>query len=313
MSIIEVWRSREYVGEDETNYIATKVLAVEWVVEGDHTAIDAAETTAWSDTFTINSHKMYSRKVHIIHNSKEFPGCDLMTVTYMSDYNPAKYPYQAATMEIMSNSRRRRLRQDLSDTPKMIEGDDFTATDVLYKVVRGTNEVPVPATRVLVRSALRRSSLSWPTEIAFIGKVNNATTAHILNAAAGELMMWDVRIPQWYLYREDTGRARAEYVPVEYEFRFIVGGWDEQLKVQKYYRRAVYLPVYATEADMIAATPNYVLRDDPTSTTQNAALALKRSYIKIVPETSGFPANDRVIGAEADFSTINGWLGWVSG
>lgn len=305
MAITELRSSRRYVGTDEHDFITVRdciCLLSE---------LDAAEAAIWTATDTFNEHTTYPLKVEVVPKPKAWPGYSWFRVTLGPQYNPSRYPIGKATMEIRSNSQRRRLKKDLTSPTKLpIEGpgNGAAGVDEIWKITRGTNVVPEPSTIVIVKTAYTQASLVWATLIADIGKVNAAQTSNILNAAAGTLMLWDIRIPKWFLYRDDV--TLASNVPIEYVFYYLPEGWNAQLAVQRYHRRAVSLPVYATNEDTYAASPNFVKRDDPTDVTPTVALAQRRTVIRTVIDVTDAEKTDRVLAETFDASTLNGYLSW---
>jgi len=218
-------------------------------------------TTTWvADTGTGTTTTMIPRRVRKLNNAREGGSvsnvdCSEIEVLYRSAYNPSTNPYNSATMTLSAQPVEFKDRKDING--KVIEGPHPTEEGMYFKVVKGSNLRIGVRSVITIRTAYAKATVNnhWDTYLDMVGKVNDAALPK-LGMAIGELRLIAVEIPKVYLYN-----SAVDFVPVNFLFWYMPGGWDTSITVEKYYRGLKAVKVVDSIDLANNLTPTYIHKD----------------------------------------------------
>lgn len=208
------------------------------------TNLAAVRALSW----TVNSLALTPMHVHTLPDDPQCPKTALITARYEFPEDPYHFVDGRGYLSSIVETHSARAKVGSSAATDYIEGEgstDDTNGGIRWKVVTGSNIVPVRRSIARITTSYAKAAFSWATYVdpyfsttAHIlgrSKKNSDACANIFGAAAGELLMLGIEVPRIYL---SPGNAS---IPVIYTMLFQKGGVEKDplgvaLTVARYYR-----------------------------------------------------------------------------
>lgn len=275
-------------------------------------------------SWTVNSIALTPAAVRVLPDDPECPKTARISIRWEFPQDPHRFVVGRGYLSASVSTSQARAKVDYTgtwDNSHIIEGATAADKDagIAWKVVSGSNIVPVRRVIVRIATAYARTAFNWSTYVASYystngrPKKNNDACANIFDAQAGELLMLGIEIPQAFVLSPSNDR-----IPVVYTMLHQKGGVEKDptgatLTVRRF-QKSLANRYVLHETDTPANRLWLAKNGDPLAGSDSGPTlppaSDPRTRIGTIDKPVDAAATSRTLYESTSYSDLNGMIYW---